>query len=612
MEKTASSAAHSELQPYFSRDQSWLSFNFRVLQEAMDASVPLFERLRFLAIYSSNLDEFFRVRVAALRCFRDLRKADRKALLDIKPKRELKAIRKTVQRQQETFGMVFREMLLPALAKAGVALIDADRCSNQQLTYIRQYFRREVAPLIKVTPFSAETDIPFLENRALYFVAATGEAPMDFLLLNIPSDQCPRFVELPATSTDTRFLIYLDDIIRYCLHELLPPGNEYEAYAVKVSRDAELYIDNEFSGDLLQKLREALDQREAGAPTRFLFDQRMPATWLSHLKQLLGLSKYDLIPGGRYHNFHDFFSFPDPWQNPAFHFPPWPPLLHPGVEAAAGPIMEQVRTGDLLLHFPYQRFAYLTDLLLEAANDPLVSKIRLTLYRAAPESKVMEGLMRALQLGKRVEVFIEAKARFDEEANLRWGKTLAGMGAQVRYSFPGIKVHAKLLLIEQQDGGRLAYIGTGNFNEKTAKLYGDHALLTAHPALTEEVRKVFEWLNGQLAEPSFEHLLVAPHAMRERLLQLIDREIEHARGGQPAYLWLKMNSLEEKSMIDKLYEASRAGVSIRLIVRGICCLRPGLPGLSEHIEVISILDRYLEHARIWIFGNWFARRSATR
>jgi polyphosphate kinase len=456
---------------------------------------------------------------------------------------------------------------------------------------------------VTVLPVSASTTRPFLENRALYFIVGEGAAPTSFLLINIPSEVCARFVELPSGPADTRFIIYLDDIIRYCLSELLPAGRPYEAYAVKMSRDAELYVDNEFSGDLLVKLREALAQRETGAPTRFLYDQRMPAYWLRALQPLLGLSKYDLIPGGRYHNFNDFFRFPDPWDNPDLHYPSWPALVHPVLGAAGSRLMDCILEQDLLLHFPYQRFSHLTDLLFEAAVSPAVSRISLTLYRAAPESKVMQGLMKALAAGKQVDIFIEAKARFDEEANLRWGETLTGLGARVRYSFPGIKVHAKLLLIERRDGRHIAYLGTGNFNEKTAQVYGDHALLTAHAGLTEEVRQLFSWLHGRQEMPACSHLLVAPRQLHAALLALLDREIGHARAGRPASLWLQMNSLEEKGLIDKLYEASQAGVEVKLIIRGICCLRPGIPGLSENIEAISILDRYLEHARVWIFGN---------
>ncbi len=584
---------------YLARDISWLHFNYRVLQEAMDESVPLYERLKFLAIYSSNLEEFFRVRVSSLRSFKDLKKADRKRLLSVKPKKILKQILELVQWQQQQFGRVFRDEILPALQANDIFLVKPDRLGAEQREFVQKYFDDKVAPLLKRQGANPDDPLPFLENRQLYFILGYGE-DQPWEVLNVPSDTLPRFLTIPSNG-DGNYLIYLDDVIRLGLSQFV--GNpDVAAYSVKVSRDAELYIDDEYSGDLLEKIKASLDEREGGLPTRFLYDQAMPKELLKRIRKTLGLSKYDLIPGSRYHNFNDFFGFPDPTNNPALHDEDWPPLTHPVLDAADS-LLTVIREKDHMLHFPYQKYDYVPQVIAEAAQDPDVEKLRITLYRVASKSAVVEGLLKALENGKAVEVFVEAKARFDEASNLYWGEELKKAGAEVRYSFPGIKVHTKLLLIEAKEKEDVAYLGTGNFNEKTARLYADHALLTADKQLTFDVRQVFELLAGRLIIPATKDLLVAPFTLRQKLIKKIEREIKHAQAGKPALIFLKLNSLEERGIIEKLYEASQAGVDIKLIVRGICCLIPGVEGLSERIEIISILDRFLEHARIYHFHN---------
>ena len=582
---------------YLARDISWLHFNYRVLQEAMDDSVPLYERLKFLAIYSSNLEEFFRVRVSRLRSFKDLKKADRKRLLNVKPKKILKEILELVQKQQRQFGHEFREEILPALQNHDIYLVTEDRLGAEQLAFVRKYFMEEVKP--KLQRQNCSEEIPFLENRQLYFIVDLGEE-QQWEVINIPSHELPRFLSIP-TKSDGHYLIYLDDVIRLGLPDYLgrePAG----AYCVKVSRDAELYIDDEYSGDLLEKIKSSLADRDGGLPTRFLYDQSMPKELRKRVRKTLGLSKYDLIPGSRYHNFNDFFGFPDPTNNPVLHDEELPPLEHP-VLAKAESLLSEIRIKDQMLHFPYQQYDYIPALIKEAAHDADVQRLRITLYRVASKSAVVEGLLQALEQGKQVEVFVEAKARFDEASNLYWGEELLKAGAEVRYSFPGIKVHTKLLLIEANEKADVAYLGTGNFNEKTARLYADHALLTARRQLTFDVRQVFELLAGRLIVPNAKDLLVAPFTLRSKLMKKINREIKHALAGKPAKIFLKLNSLEEQGIIDKLYEASNAGVEVKLIIRGICCLVPGVPGQSENITVISILDRFLEHARIYHFYN---------
>ncbi|MCB0561263.1 MAG: polyphosphate kinase 1 [Phaeodactylibacter sp.] len=585
------------------RDISWLSFNHRVLQEAKDKSVPLYERIKFLAIYSSNLDEFYRVRVASLRSFKDLKKKDRRKLeLEVKPKKELREIRRIVEEQQEAFGRIFREEVLPELESHNIFLVKDVDFTEAQQAFARKFFIEKIYPNARPIFLGPEEEAPFLKNRGLYFFIEM-EAPGQSAVVEIPSGELPRFVGLPSDDAG-HHLTFLDDILRYNLDELL--GQPFRAaYAVKLSRDAELYIDDEYSGDLLDKLKNSLEKRNVGLPTRFLYDAGMPDILLKRLRELFGLSKDDLIPGARYHNFNDFFGFPNPTGDASLHGPSLPPLPHPELEGLEK-ILPFLNRKDAMLHFPYQKYDYVPQLIDEAANDPLVKSIKITLYRVASKSAIVDSLLKARENGKQVTAFIEAKARFDEESNIYWGEQLEKAGALVFYSYPGIKVHTKLLLIQRKETEGLrnyAYLGTGNFNEKTARVYGDHALLTGDKRLADEVAQIFMLLEKKILIPKCKHLFVSPFTTRDRFTELVEREIEHARNGKEAYMILKMNSLEDPDMIEKLYEASNAGVRIQLIIRGICCLAPGVKGMSENIEAISILDHFLEHARVYIFGN---------
>lgn len=592
-----------EQRQFIKRDISWLSFNHRVLQEAKDPTVPLYERIKFLAIYSSNLDEFYRVRVATLRQFRQMDKSKRKALLEVKPKKELKAIRTIVQQQQSEFGSIFRHQILPALRREGIDLLHHTReYTPQQQAFAKTVFAERLKQNISLHPLAEGADLPFLKNRSLYLLLTFPDTD-DLALVNVPSDEHDRFWILPAS--DERLAIgFLDDLIRLGLPDVLPVPHT-GAYALKLSRDADLYLGDEYDGDLVEKIKNSLGQRDTGTPTRLLYDSHMPPELVLRLKRLFQLKKTDLSPGARYHNFHDFFQLPAPEGKPHLHNLPWPPLSHPQLEGACS-ILTALRQKDQLLHFPYQKYDYVPRLIREAARDEEVTTIKITLYRVAGKSAVVDGLLEARRQGKEVVVFIEAKARFDEASNLYWGQALEEAGATVLYSYPDIKVHTKLLLITRREEHKpyyYAYLGTGNFNEKTARLYGDHALLTADQRIAGEVEKIFGLLQRRLVVPKTEHLLVSPFDSRRGFEAMIDREIALARQGQKAYIIAKMNSLEDQRMIEKLYEASQAGVRIRLIVRGICCLVPGIPGLSEYITVTSIVDRYLEHARIYIFGN---------
>lgn len=586
---------------FFERDLSWLQFNHRVLQEAANESVPLYERLKFLAIYSSNLDEFYRVRVSSLRSFRKMK--DITEDLSVSPKKILKQIQHIVQDQQQEFGRIFTQEIKPELERNDIYLIRETAYTKAQKHFASDYFDIHLRDKVVPHLLLAQDITIWLENRALYLAVQLDEQCDKVAILPIPSD-ADRFVILPKDGTRNS-ITFVDDIIRANIKKIFPLNGVHGIYAIKMSRDAELYLGDEFSGDLIKRLKERVQQRKKGLPTRFLYDLNMPEELLKKLRKALNISKYDLIPGARYHNFLDFFSFPDPTESEIFKDSPQPPLPHPILESASS-TMDAIGVQDIVLHFPYQSYHYIPELIREAAEDPGVKKIKITLYRVAQQSQIATALLYALEKGKKVFCFIEAKARFDEETNLYWGNQLASAGAVVRYSFPAIKVHCKLMLIERKTDGKkqlISYLGTGNFNEKTAKIYADHALLTASKKLGKEVGRVFEMLEGKVLAPQCKHLFVSPFTTRSGFLELIDREIQHAQDGQPAWMILKMNSLEDRRMIIKLYEASQAGVRIRLIIRGICCLVPGIAGLSENIEVTSIVDRFLEHARVYIFAN---------
>jgi polyphosphate kinase len=592
--------------PTLDRELSWLAFNGRVLQEAADPRVPLAERLGFLAIFSSNLDEFFRVRVAALRALLRLKNKHQKGL-DLNPAKLLRTIHATVAEQQETFGDIFRGHLLPALERHGIALRDERDLTDEQEAWLLDHFRREVRPHLH--PILLGDTAPFLENGRLYLVAELWPRAHEGLRADHPTvalvevpHRLKRFVEVP--DTDPRVVLFLDDVIRLGLPHLFPEYETGDAFAVKLTRDADLNVEDEFSGDLVAKIRKALGRRDQGPPSRFLYDPRMPYGLVTMLKERLHLEDEDLVGGGRYHNFGDLWDFPRP-DDPALAYPPLPPLPHPELEGAPR-LLDAVAERDHLLHLPYQRYDYVTRLLEEAAAADDVEEVWMSLYRVAKDSALARALIAAAEAGKRVTAFVEVKARFDEENNLDWGERMEAAGVRVLYSMPGMKVHAKLALIGRREDDGLHYTGvfsTGNFNEKTARIYADHVLFTADPRLTDEARRVFAYLAGEDDAPAFEHLLVAPFTLHKGITKRIKREMAHAAEGRPARLTLKMNALEEDAIVARLYEASSAGVDVRMVVRGICRLLPGVPDLSDRVAVRSIVDRFLEHARVWLFHN---------
>ncbi|MEN0047438.1 MAG: polyphosphate kinase 1 [Bacteroidota bacterium] len=586
------------------RDVSWLHFNHRVLQEAMDERVPLYERIKFLAIYSSNLDEFVRVRVASLRRFGQMKKATRKELLEeVKPKKTLVKVNQLMSEQLSLFGQIYEQQILPALEREGVFIVKAEEFSKAQAAIATQYFEEKLREVVKPF-FLADQDLDLLlENKALYFLVDLGII-VPPAIIAIPSEQFGRFIVLKESKKGL-YVTFIDDIIRFNIEKLFPKNKVEACYSIKVSRDAELYLEDEYEGDLVDQIRRNLKHRDIGLVTRFLYDEKMPEAMVKTLRKKLGVKKNDLVPGARYHNFNDFFGFPIPKDRPDLENILLPSLPHPALENADS-IIELLQQQDIVLHFPYQSFEYIPNLLLEAAEDELVESIRITFYRVAAKSAVAKALLKAVEKGKNVTVFIEVKARFDEASNLYWGEKLKEAGATVIYSFPAIKVHTKLFLISREEEGRLrhySYIGTGNFNEKTAKIYGDHAILTADVELGKEIRQVFYLLERKTLLPKAESVLISPFTTRKQFIKHIRREIKNKQAGKEAYIILKMNSLEDTEMIEKLVEASQAGVKIQLIVRGICRLVPGIEGYTENIQIISIIDRFLEHARIYIFAN---------
>ena len=594
--------------PLITRDLSWLSFNYRVLQEAKDPTVPLFERIKFLAIYSSNLDEFFRVRMANHRNLLRVGKKTKKEL-EFSPKQIVRNIQDEVTKQQEEVSSIFEKEIIPELKKHNIYLKRRLDLNEEQREFVEDYFKDQMLPFVQPVLLVKDKIRPFLNNAALYLTVLLqskddAEAPHEYAIVKIPSDHLPRFIKLPSPE-NRHDLIILDDIVRHSVSWMFPGYDIEDTYSIKLTRDAELYIDDEFAGDLIQKIKDSLAKRHVGPASRFVYDREMPEELLESLKDVFDLEKYDTLKEGRYHNNFDFFKFPD-FGLTQLKDPPLPPLPYPDLEETKD-FYKSIKDKDHLLHYPYHAYESVVRFFEQAAIDPDVTHIKIIQYRVAKRSRIMQALMNAVRSGKQVSVFIEVKARFDEEANLAWGERLEKAGVKVHYSFPGVKVHSKLALVRRLESNHermYAYLSTGNFHEDTAKLYTDMGLFTADKRIVSEVARVFSYLETVKQPPQpFKHLLVGQFNLREGLESLIDFEIRKAKAGKSAKIILKMNSLQDPTMIKKLYEASQAGVTIKLIVRGICCLVPGVKGLSEKIEAISIVDRFLEHSRVFIFSH---------
>jgi polyphosphate kinase len=591
---------------YIPKEVSWLSFNERVLQEAENREVPLMERFNFLGIYSNNLDEYFRVRVATLKRL-SLFGNKSKNFLGYNPKETLKSVQEIVLEQNERFEKTYSD-LLKELKKLDIHIINEQQLNPEQAEFVRNYFHKEVRNRLMPLMMTKDGRLPNLTDDAIYFAILIRNTVTDkkwHSLLEIPADVLPRFIKLPGKD-GAKYIIFLDDVIRVGLRELffIFPFDELEAYTIKLTKDAELDIADDISESYIDKLSKSLQQRKKGTPVRFVYDRNIPQNLLKILTKKLNLGPDDvMIPGDRYHNFKDFMNFIHLDEN--LYYKQLPPIYHRDIQHGKS-ILSVIKKKDLLFYFPYHPFDHFIDLLREASIDPNVTSIHITLYRLARNSSVINALMNAARNGKSVTTVVELQARFDEEANILWGNKLLDEGVKVIYGVPGLKVHSKLCLITRVKNDvtqRFAAVGTGNFNEDTARVYTDHLLLTSDKKITNEVLKAFNFFIANYRKDKFYHLLVSPFGLRNKLLMLIENETRSARAGREAYISIKINNLTDEEIIGRLYKAGKAGVKIRLIVRGMLSLIPGVKGFSENIKAIGIVDRFLEHSRFMIFCN---------
>jgi polyphosphate kinase len=595
--------------PLVHRDISWLSFNYRVLQEAKDKRNPLFERIKFIAIYSNNLEEFFKVRVAHHRnVMRVGRKKSREFQIDSRD--ILKRIISIVTKQQLEIQDIFMNHIIPELKENGISLKRRLDLKKAQLDFMEQFYRDRLQPYVQPILLDGNRTKPFLNNASIYLAVHLEYTSKDkrkkrYAIVQIPTHKIERFVALPSSKRGTHDLIYLDDLIRHCIQFIFPGYEIIQSYSIKLTRDAELYIDDEYDGNLLEKIRDSLKKRKVGPASRLVYDKNIPDEFLHYLMEVFELDTLDIVPEGRYHNNFDLFSFPD-FDKKHLCLKKLPPLSYPHLENAPS-LLEAMAFRDHLIYVPYHSYEAVIKFFEEAARDPEVTHIKIVQYRVAKISRIMEALRYAVQAGKQVSAFIEVKARFDEAANIKWGEILENSGVKVHYSFSGIKVHAKLALVRKKVKDSFmhyAYLSTGNFHEGTAKIYSDYGLFTVDKRITDEVVRVFSFLETRV-EPKepFKHLMVGKFNLRSGLKQLIDDEIKAVKKGKKARIVLKMNSLQEPKMIDLLYKASQAGVQVDLIIRGMCSLVAKMPGNSDNIRSISIVDRYLEHSRVFWFHH---------
>lgn len=597
---------------YINRELSWLQFNARVLQEADDQKIPLLERLRFLGIFSNNLDEFFMVRYATIKRIQEAGKSGRSVLGGISAKDLMEQITQTVIDQQ-AYSLKILDDIQRELRKENIFIIDETEVTPDQGEFMTNYFTRFVSPALMTLMIGEQDEFPKLKDSVAYLVITmimdhddeTFENNRNYALIEIPRT-LNRFVVLPPDG-DRQFVIILDDLIRYCLHHLFGNFNykTISAHMIKITRDAELDIDSDLSRSFIEKITKSVQQRSAGEPVRFVYDKTIDEKALQFLLRKMDIDSTDsIIPGGRYHNRRDYMNFPRLGRTD-LQFEPKEPLPIPGL-SLHGSIFEKIRDKDYLLHAPYQSFMYVIKFLREAALDPKVKSIKITIYRLAELSHIANSLVNAKKNGKDVTVQIELQARFDEAANVGYAELLQSENIRVIFGIKGLKVHCKICVAERLENKKIvryAMVSTGNFNEDTARLYTDYTLFTADQSICKEINKVFEFFLVPYRVRKYNHLLVSPHYTRKALVNLIEQEIRNKKAGLPSGIRLKMNSLADFKMIDKLYEASRAGVKIKLIVRGICCLIPGVPGMSENIEAISIVGKFLEHPRLFIFEN---------
>jgi polyphosphate kinase len=581
---------------YFDRDISWLGFNGLILDKAGHPEVPLLERIKFLAIFSSNLDEFYRVRIPVIAAL---------AKLEMSADDNLHHVKLIVEEQQQHYGQILAD-ILPQLKASDICFVYNTPIPAPILDAVTSYFYSEI--LAFLTPVFLTEAAFYPENNQLYFAVIlednnVAEVPA---VLNIPSDNLPRFYYTQASGV--QYVVFIDDIIRHHLELVFKSYTLKGSYSFKVTREANLDLKDEYPGDVAEQIEKQLSKRDFGQATRFLYQPNIPLRTLTVLIDLLDLAKSNITEGGFYHNLKDLMSFPV--KDKALSYPAQPALPHPGISITSS-LFDQIEAGDIMLHPPYQDFDNVLRFFNEAAINPQVKEIYVSLYRVASDSRIVNALISATKNRKKVNVVIELKARFDEANNLKWAKKLQKAGAQIIYSVIALKIHAKIALVKLQQGSRIKYLGllgTGNLNESTAKVYTDHVLMTANPLLLRELELLFIFLMKREKpekhqDLKFQYLLVSKFNLQQRFLEMIDREIDFARQGHPASIIIRLNNLEEKLLIEKLYEASNAGVKISLIIRSICCLKPQVEQMSKNITVKRIVGRYLEHGRIFIFNN---------
>jgi len=590
------------------REISWLHFNGRVLQEAMDPQNPLIERLRFLGIFSNNRDEFFRVRVASLKRLIEMENS-RYRDIDFSPRKVLKDVLDLVAVQEKKYNEVFLE-IKNQLRNNQIYFVDETEINEEQGRFVRQFFAEYLRPYLFPIMLKNLKSPSFLRDKFIYLAVvlhdSKGMLEDDYALIMVPTHRFSRFLLLPDEQ-GKQYVMMLEDVIRFGLDDVFKPFDfdTFAAYTIKFTRDAELDIDNDFSKSFYELMRESLEQRKRGLPVRFVYDKDIPEDLLKRLLKKLKISEDDsLRGGGRYHNFRDFIGFPT-LGNDDLVYPEMKPIAHPLLKDTTN-ILKVIRQQDIMLHYPYQSFQYLVDLLREASIDPKVRAIKMTFYRAAQNSNVINALINAARNGKKITVFLEIQARFDEKANIYWAGRLKEEGVKIIKNLPGYKVHAKLMLIRRKEEGQniyYAHISTGNFNESTAKVYADDGLFTANQEIAREVNMLFHLLESPYTPPRFKHFLVAPYYMRKNIIKLLNTEIKNAKAGKEAWAIIKLNSLVDNKLVRKLSQASNEGVKIQIICRGICVLVPGIPGFSENIEIVGVVDKFLEHSRIMVFAN---------
>jgi len=594
--------------PYINREVAWLSFNERVLQEAADPSTPLLERIKFLAIYSNNRDEFYRVRVATVKRMLPLGKRAI-PLIGANPSDVLDTILRRVLEQQKRFEEIYQE-LLRELKHQKIFMLNEKELDEKQKNLVRVFFHERVISNIFPILLDENKPFPSLRDKSSYlFIRLQSLVTLktSYALIEVPTKTMSRFFALPK-EFEKHYIILLDDVIRFCADEIFSVlgMKALDSYNIKLTRDAELEIDNDLSHNIVDKISKGLKRRKKGLPVRLVFDGAMPDDMKAFLIKKTNLTKKDApIPGGRYHNFKDFISFPDVGRKD-LQYKKTKPIEHKLLSNYRSSSLQAIRNQDILLVFPYHPFDHIIGILREASMDPQVEEIKITIYRLADSSKIANALINALKNGKKVTMVVELQARFDEENNLYWANKLQEEGATIIYGVPKLKVHSKLFLITAREKGKLvqyAHIGTGNFNERSAKIYTDCSLLTCDKKTCREVSRVFEFFSDNFKVGHYEQLAVAPFNMRSTFVKLINKEIAYAEAGKKAWIILKVNNLVDRDIINRLYKASQAGVKIKLIIRGICSLVCGVKDISENIEGVSIVDKYLEHMRVFAFAN---------